>query len=278
MDLLSKIVEAFSFPELVSQDGGRVDGFVIAIHVLMMVLFVGWLIYYFATLWKFRAANNPTADYSGVKSKKITNSIEGLVIAAELILVVVGTYFWNFYANKTDDFSDESVVRVTAEQFAWNARYPGADGKLGVQSKTLVNAAIRFGFDKSKPYWEDDVEVLKSDLVVPMIKNEDGTHKSVTIDLTSKDVIHCFKVLPLRVCQDVIPGMRIPIHFRPTKVGRYQITCAQLCGDGHARMKGAVKVVEEAEYNEWYKTEIEKKKPAAPKAALASPTSGDDNA
>ena len=278
MDLLSNIVKAFSFPELVSQDGGRVDGFVIAIHLLMLLLFVGWIIYYFAALWKFRASNNPKADYRGVKTKTITNSIEGAVIVAELILVVVATYFWNLYVNKTDDFSDESVVRVTAEQFAWSARYPGADGKLGDQDKTLVSATNPFGLDKSDPDSEDDVEVLKSDIVVPMIKNEDGTHKSVTVDLTSKDVIHCFKVLPLRVCQDVIPGMRIPIHFRPTKVGRYQITCAQLCGDGHARMKGAVKVVDEAEWHEWYKEEKKKKNPAGEKAAAAVTTTGDDNA
>ncbi|MDP6794368.1 MAG: hypothetical protein QF721_09690 [Verrucomicrobiota bacterium] len=278
MDLLSGIIEAFSFPELVSQDGGRVDSLVIAIHLLMLVLFVGWLIYYFVALWKFQASNNPNADYKGVKSKTITNSIEGAVIVAELLLVVVATYFWNFYANKADDFSEASVVRVTAEQFAWSARYPGADGKLGIQDKTLVTGANPFGIDKSEPYWEDDVEVLKADIVVPMIKNDDGTHKSVTVDLTSKDVIHCFKVLPLRICQDVIPGMRIPIHFRPTKTGRYQITCAQLCGDGHARMKGAIKVIDKAEWNEWYKAEKGKKNPAGEKAAAAVTTTGDDNA
>ena len=278
MELLSGIIEAFSFPELVSQNGGDIDGLIIAVHLLMLVLFVGWIIYYFAALWKFRASNNPKADYKGVKSKTITNSIEGAVIVAELVLVVVATYFWNFYVNKADDYSPESVVRVTAEQFAWSGRYPGADGKLGAQDKTLVSGTNPFGIDKSKPGWEDDVEVLKTDFVVPMIKNDDGTHKSVTVDLTSKDVIHCFKVLPLRVCQDVIPGMRIPIHFRPTKTGRYQITCAQLCGDGHARMKGAIRVVDEAEWNEWYEAEQEKKNPAAEKAAAAVTTPGDDNA
>ena len=278
MELLSGIIEAFSFPELVSQNGGDIDGLIIAVHLLMLVLFVGWIIYYFAALWKFRASNNPKADYKGVKSKTITNSIEGAVIVAELVLVVVATYFWNFYVNEADDFSEESVVSVTAEQFAWSARYPGADGKLGAQDKTLVTGANPFGIDKSKPYWEDDVEVLKADIVVPMIKNDDGTHKSVTVDLTSKDVIHCFKVLPLRVCQDVIPGMSIPIHFRPIKTGRYQVTCAQLCGDGHARMKGAIRVVDEAEWNEWYKAEKEKKNPAGEKSAAAAKTAGDDNA
>ena len=272
MELLSGIIEAFSFPELVSQNGGDIDGLIIAVHLLMLVLFVGWIIYYFVALWKFRASSNPKADYKGVKSKTITNSIEGAVIVAELVLVVVATYYWNFYVNKSDDFSDDSVIRVTAEQFAWSARYPGADGKLGAQSKTLVSGANPFGIDKTDPLGEDDIEVLKSDIVVPMKKNKDGTSKSVTIDLASKDGIHCFKVLPLRVCQDVIPGLRIPIHFKPTKVGRYQVTCAQLCGDGHARMKGAVKVVDESEWDEWYKAEIEKKKPAGEKPAAVAPS------
>ena len=272
MELLSGIIEAFSFPELVSQNGGDIDGLIIAVHLLMLVLFVGWIIYYFVALWKFRASSNAKADYKGVKSKTITNSIEGAVIVAELVLVVVATYYWNFYVNKSDDFSDDSVIRVTAEQFAWSARYPGADGKLGAQSKTLVSGANPFGIDKTDPLGEDDIEVLKSDIVVPMKKNKDGTSKSVTIDLASKDVIHCFKVLPLRVCQDVIPGLRIPIHFKPTKVGRYQVTCAQLCGDGHARMKGAVKVVDESEWDEWYKAEIEKKKPAGEKPAAVAPS------
>ena len=84
---------------------------------------------------------------------------------------------------------------------------------------------------------------------------KDGTVRSVTIDLTSKDVIHNFKVLPFRICQDAIPGFNIPIHFKPTKIGRYQVTCAQLCGDGHARMRGVVRVVSEKEWVEWQKSE-----------------------
>ena len=304
MELLSEIVEAFSFPELVSQDGGKIDGLVIAVHLLMLVLFVGWIIYYFAALWKFRSSRNTKADYKGVKSKSVTNSVEGAVIVAELILVVVATYYWNFYSNEAVDYEhvtaieegkkDLHVVRVTAEQFAWNARYPGPDGILGEQDKALVGGDNRFGIVKDSVTGADDIEVLKSDIIVPMIYNyrvenpgetklnvgellteteykaalakygegtfeavKDGTVRSVTIDLTSKDVIHSFKVLPLRVCQDAIPGLNIPIHFKPTKTGRYLITCAQLCGDGHARMRGVVSVVTEQQWNEWQKAKSE---------------------
>ena len=307
MEFFSNIIEAFSFPELVSQDGGKVDGLVIAVHLLMLVLFLGWITYYFAALWKFRSSRNPKADYKGVKNKNVTNSVEGAVIVAELILVVVATYYWNFYVNTADDYANVSainegseekrkkdlhVVRVTAEQFGWNARYPGLDGRLGPQEKALVSGDNTFGIVRDHVDGADDIEVLKSDIIVPMINNhrvenpgetdlklgelltsielkaaeakfgpgsfeavEDGTVRSVTIDLTSKDVIHSFKVLPLRVCQDAIPGLNIPIHFKPTKTGRYLITCAQLCGDGHARMRGVIKIVTEEEWVEWQKSE-----------------------
>ena len=306
MELINDIIKAFSFPELVSQDGGKVDGLVIAVHLLMLVLFVGWIIYYFAALWKFRSSRNPKADYKGVKSKTVTNSVEGGIIVAELILVIVATYFWNFYVNAANDYDqvtamasgskkDLHVVRVTAEQFGWNAHYPGLNGRLGKQDKALVGGDNPFGIIKDDFDGSDDIAVLKSDIIVPMIYNyriqnpgktnlklgelltetefnnaqiklgsnsfeaiKDGSVRSVTIDLTSKDVIHSFKVLPFRVCQDAIPGLNIPIHFKPTKLGRYTLTCAQLCGDGHARMRGIIKVVSEQEWNQWQKMESEK--------------------
>jgi len=306
MDLFNDIIKAFSFPELVSQDGGKVDGLVIAVHLLMLALFVGWLIYYGVAIWKFRSSRNPKADYKGVKSKTITNSVEGGIIIVELALVIVATYFWNFYVNAADDYAhvtamangskkDLHVVRVTAEQFAWNAHYPGPNGRLGKQDKALVGGDNPFGIIRDDVDGSDDIAVLKSDIIVPLIRNyrvedpgetdfkigelltetefneaivqygadsfeaiKDGSIRSITIDLTSKDVIHSFKVLPFRVCQDAIPGLNIPIHFKPTKTGRYNLTCAQLCGDGHALMRGVIRVVSEQEWNQWQKTESAK--------------------
>jgi cytochrome c oxidase subunit 2 len=74
----------------------------------------------------------------------------------------------------------------------------------------------------------------------------------VLIRLSSKDVIHSFKVIAMRVTQDAIPGMRIPLHFTPTKIGHYQINCAQLCGQGHASMSSGLLVVESQEdFDKW---------------------------
>ena len=56
----------------------------------------------------------------------------------------------------------------------------------------------------------------------------------------------------MRVNQDAIPGMSIPVHFKPTRVGTYPINCAQLCGQGHYSMKGTLRVLSQADFNTWF--------------------------
>ena len=92
-----------------------------------------------------------------------------------------------------------------------------------------------------------NVSNFGGEIVVPVNTN-------VIVSVTSLDVIHSFKVLAMRVTQDAIPGMRIPIHFKPTKTNTYQINCAQLCGVGHSLMKGYLKVVPPAEFEAWLKS------------------------
>jgi len=79
--------------------------------------------------------------------------------------------------------------------------------------------------------------------------------KPVIMFVSSKDVIHSLKIIAMRVCQDAIPGLRIPCWFVPKQVGRYQINCAQLCGNGHAAMTGGFLVVQtEDDYKKWLKS------------------------
>ena len=81
---------------------------------------------------------------------------------------------------------------------------------------------------------------------------KNGKIKPVIIDISSKDVIHSFKVIALRVTQDAMPGLRIPIWFRPTQEGRFQINCAQLCGNGHSTMFGGSLIIESQEaFDKW---------------------------
>jgi len=76
-------------------------------------------------------------------------------------------------------------------------------------------------------------------------------NKPVVVRLTSLDVIHCFKVPALRMTQDAIPGLMIPLHFTPTREGKYPITCAQLCGNSHYFMKGYLTVTNQEAFDKW---------------------------
>ena len=69
--------------------------------------------------------------------------------------------------------------------------------------------------------------------------------------LRAHDVIHSFFVPSMRFKQDAVPGLAIHMHFTPIATGDYEIACAELCGLGHYKMHGILKVVSEEEYNKW---------------------------
>jgi cytochrome c oxidase subunit 2 len=78
--------------------------------------------------------------------------------------------------------------------------------------------------------------------------------KPVIAHITSLDVIHSFKVVPLRMTQDANPGMSIPVHFVPTITNTYLIQCSQLCGNGHSSMRGVFKVLSQEDFDKWLKS------------------------
>ena len=233
-------------PVLASEHGRQVDDLIIYVHWLMIVLFVGWLAYFAYTLFRFHKSRNPKADYFGVRNHA-SSYIEGAVALVEGILLVgVAVPFWARAVEKFPKESESTRVQVVAQQFNWNIRYPGKDGVFGKQEMQLVTSDNVFGIDPKDPNGKDDIQVL-NEIHVPLVKGPDGNNKPVIIYLSSKDVIHSFKVIALRVTQDAIPGMRIPLWFRPTTEGRYQINCAQLCGNSHSQMSGGILVIESQE-------------------------------
>ncbi|HEV2393844.1 MAG TPA: cytochrome c oxidase subunit II [Verrucomicrobiae bacterium] len=238
-------------PVLASEHGRQVDDLIIYVHWLMIVLFVGWIAYFAYVLFRFHHSRNPKADYFGVRSH-ISSWIEGIVALVEgILLVAIAVPFWARAVDKFPKESESTVIQVVAQQFAWNIRYPGKDGIFGKQDMHWVTPDNVFGVDPNDPHGKDDIQTL-NEMHVPLVKNPDGTTRPVIIYISSKDVVHSFKVIALRVTQDAIPGMRIPIWFRPTEEGRFQINCAQLCGNGHSSMsQGFLTVESEAAYEKW---------------------------
>jgi len=243
-------------PELASSNGEAVDALMVYVHWLMIALFVGWSLYFAYVLWRFNVKRNATADYEGSKSH-LPKGIEIAVVVAEaVLLLVVAMPIW---AKNVQDFpkpEDSTVIQIMAQQFAWNVRYPGPDGKFGRQDMNRISADNVFGVDPTDPAGKDDIQLL-NEIHVPV-------NKPVLIYLSSKDVIHSLKLVAMRITQDAIPGLRIPCTFTPTKMGRYQIECAQLCGNGHAAMAGGFLVVQsQADFDAWLRS----------KSGAAAPTS-----
>ncbi len=247
MELVDKIKSLMSFPPLASEHGKHVDNFILYIHLLMVILFVGWLAYFLYALFRFRKSNNPKASYTGAQTNISTYAEVAVAIAEVILLVGLAIPLWASVVD-TEKFPTEKdkplVIKVTGQQFAWNARYPGKDGAFAKQDIKFFAPDNKFGVDKNDPNGKDDFDSTLNLMAVP-------TGRDVIIHLSSMDVIHCFKVVPLRITQDAIPGLMIPMHFKATKEGKYMITCAQLCGNGHATMRGNIHVLSKADYEKW---------------------------
>jgi cytochrome c oxidase subunit 2 len=236
-------------PALASEHGQKVNDLLVYIHWLMVVLFIGWLIYFGFVLFRFRKSANPKGDYVGVRNHA-TSYLEVTVAGIEAVLLLfVAIPIWSAQVDKFPKEEDSTVMHISAQQFAWNIRLPGADKKFGDQDMRLVTSENLFGVNPADPRGKDDVQTL-NEVHVPV-------NKPVIAYITSKDVVHSFKLTAMRVTQDAIPGMRVPVWFKPTKEGRYQIYCAQLCGNGHAAMAGGRVVVESQEaYDKWLTSKI----------------------
>ena len=76
-------------------------------------------------------------------------------------------------------------------------------------------------------------------------------HRQVDLTLRAVDVIHSFFVPNMRFKQDAVPGLAIHMHFTPEQIGDYEIACAELCGLGHYKMHGMVKVVSQEDFDKW---------------------------
>jgi len=241
MELYYKML---GLPEVASAHGHKVDDFIVYIHWLMIALFFGWLVYFVYALYKFNARRARKANYFGVRNHFSTYIEGGVVLFETVLLLLFAIPLWGDVMGKLPKEEDSTVVQIVAQQFAWNARYAGPDGQFGSQDMKFVNNDNLFGIDPSDAHGKDDVQVL-NEIHVPV-------KKPVLCYISSKDVIHSFRVPEMRATQDAIPGMRIPLWFEPNKVGTFQIFCAQLCGGGHAQMAGGRFIVESQEdYNKW---------------------------
>jgi cytochrome c oxidase subunit 2 len=249
------MVNYLGLPVAASAHAGEIDQMIALTHWLMLILFVGWGVYFVFVLFRFRRGANPKASYAGAKGK-ISKGTEVAVAIVEVLLLVF--YAIPAWAKRVRAFPSENeavVVRVVSEQFAWNVHYPGPDGRFGRTDIKLVSADNPLGLDRTDAAAKDDVTTINQ-LNLPV-------DRPVLVHLSTKDVIHSFGLFEMRVKQDAIPGMQIPVWFIPNRVGQYEIACSQLCGLGHFRMRGFVTIQSAADYQKWFDDQEKELRPAA---------------
>ncbi len=235
----------------ISTNGWEIDRLIVVIHVVMAVLFVGWLVFLLYAIFRFRSRPGHKAEYH-TKHFHAPTYLEVAVAITEVILLTA--FSFPIWGHTRIDFPsrDRAIqIRVVAEQFAWNIHYPGKDNIFGKAEPGLMNATNPLGLDPNDPAGKDDVATINQ-LHIPV-------DMPVIVDLSSKDVIHSFFIPVMRVKQDAIPGQLIPMWFQAKQTGEFEIACAQLCGLGHYHMRGFFIVDTKDKFDQWMAEQVAQK-------------------
>ena len=235
------------FTELASVHGAAVDRVFMAVLIATAIAFVavqGLLAYFIA---RYGADGNRAIYWHD--NPKAEAILIGITAVTLTVLVFMGQSVWAdmYFADPPED---ALIVEVTGQQFQWVFRYPGPDGEFGAKDIDLVTTTNYIGLDRSDPAAVDDIVTLNQMHIVQ--------DQPVRIRLHSTDVIHDFHLPNFRVKQDAVPGMSIEFWFTPTRTGEFEIACAELCGLGHYRMKGALMVDEnQGQLQQWLDDQLQ---------------------
>ena len=189
---------------------------------------------------KFRYKKGARATYEP-ENKKLETWLTAITAVGVAAMLTPGLFVWASFVNVPEDAIE---VEAVGQQWHWTFRYPGDDGKFGEVDAERITDDNPFGMDPDDPNGQDDVLVYSPEAHIPI-------DQPIKFLLRSKDVLHDFAVAQFRVKMDLVPGMETFIWLTPTKLGRFEILCEELCGIAHHTMRGAVVVDEPEEYASW---------------------------
>jgi len=175
------------------------------------------------------------------ENKKLELWLTGLTTVGVAAMLAPGLFVW---ANFVEVPKDAAVFEAVGQQWNWSFRFPGKDGKLGTVDARYITDKNPFGMNPDDPDGQDDVLVASPELHLPL-------GRPVKALLRSVDVLHDFAVPQFRAKMDLVPGLVTYIWFTPTRTGKFDLLCNELCGVGHFVMRGKVVVEEEREFQAW---------------------------
>ena len=264
-----------------SVEGARVDSMLWVTLDVTGIVFIATQVILFVFAYKYQEDTNRKVVFfaHSTKLELIWTVIPAIALT---VLVVIGLRNWFLFTGEPP--KNAMVVEVTGKQFGWIYRYPGKDGSFGKKYyKNIDNASNSLGL-----IWDD--ELAQDDIVmeqtVYLIKG-----KPVKLVLGSRDVIHDVGLSHFRLKMDAVPGIPTTMWFTPKYTTKemkeltgnpnfvYEISCDQMCGNGHYSMKGVIEVVDQEEFDAimakqkpYYYTAFPEKDPSAAPAAAADTT------
>jgi cytochrome c oxidase subunit 2 len=241
------IAKTWWLPAGASAAAAGIDHHFFVSFILMGTVFVAAQLALGVLVWKYRDKGRASADKAHYSHGNTTLEVVWTVLTT-VLFVGMNLMSSSIWASERFRAAESNAVRVevTGMQFAWYFRYPGPDGKFGATKPELEDASAggeaALGLDTKDAASKDDV--VSGVMVVPV-------NREIEVILRSHDVIHSFFVPQMRFKQDAVPGLAIHMHFTPIETGDFELACAELCGLGHYKMHGIVRVVSQEDFDKW---------------------------
>ena len=219
------------------------------LFIIGLIIFIGMTIAVIYSLFKFRKRKDQFGDGIALEGNLSLEIV--WTIIPSIIVLIIGLYSYNIYDRmggmKELNHSHEMMSSNTEK--IWAGISQASNNEDASNNLSVEVSAMQFAFLFNYPKGE----FISGELHVPV------DHK-VSMKMESKDVIHAFWVPEFRIKQDIIPGQPTILNFTPTKVGKYPIICAELCGPYHGGMRASIIVENESDYKDWFnkntKTEV----------------------
>jgi cytochrome c oxidase subunit II len=237
--VLFNFLSPYWFTPLASNWGQMDDTLIITLWICGAV-FIAVTLFMAYALMRFSHKEGRRAAYEP-ENKRLEWWLIGITSIGIVAMLVPGLYVW---AKFVDVPKDALRFEALGQQWMWNFRFPGKDGKFGTVDTKFIGVVNPFGLHTGNAFGQDDILIGSNEVHLPV-------NRPAQVLLRSKDVLHDFYIPQFRVKMDAVPGMITGMWFTPTKTGTYEVACAEYCGVGHHGMRGVIVVEDETAFQAW---------------------------
>jgi cytochrome c oxidase subunit 2 len=219
---------------------GSIDATLFITLLITGIFFIAVTLFMALAIIRYRHKEGRRAAYQP-ENKKLEWWLIGITSVGIIGLLAPGLVVYHDFVRVP---ADAHELEVVAQQWQWSFRFPGQDRKLGKSDVKWIGSSNPLGLDPNDPAGQDDVLIRNNQVRLPL-------DRPVKVLLRSKDVLHNFYVPQIRSKMDMVPGMVSYFWFTPTKLGSYDVLCAEYCGLAHYNMRGSMIVEEPAAFEQW---------------------------